>query len=240
GVVPRLVDVGTGTVEERHPLEEPAGSFGARVSVDDFPERLVVADLDEVGEFVHEHVVEHPGGHVLQPVGDPDGAVQRRARTPPGRLVRYPPDRTRADPLGQVFTGEALGPFHEVGGGELAARLAALHPLNHPIDPLILLPASEVPRNRDDEPARFSERRHGAAPPSTPAHFDRALPGHVSHHALTSPHVPTLSESRTPRRGNGSPRGKPYLSTGPLAERGFRGDWRTGRTSAVPKGGSIQ
>src|SRR5690625_2018756 len=160
--------------------------------------------------------------HVLQPVGDPDGAVQRRARTPPGRLVRHPPDRTRADPLGQVFTGEALGPFHEVGGGELAARLAALHPLNHPIDPLILLPASEVPRNRDDEPALFSERRHGAAPPSTPAHFDRALPGHVSHHALTSAHVPTLSDSRTPRRGNGSPRGKPYLSTGPLAERGFR------------------
>src|SRR5690625_7531351 len=60
--------------------------------------------------------------HVLQPVGDPDGAVQRGARTPPRRLVRHPPDRTRADPLGQVFTGEALGPVHEVGGGQLRSE----------------------------------------------------------------------------------------------------------------------
>ena len=39
---------------------------------------------------MHQHVVDHPAGHVAQPLADPDGAVGRRARRPAGAHRRHP------------------------------------------------------------------------------------------------------------------------------------------------------
>ena len=56
--------------------------LGPRVTGDQRPEARVVAGLEQVGELVDEHVVDHPAGHVLEPTRQPDRAVRRRARAP--------------------------------------------------------------------------------------------------------------------------------------------------------------
>ena len=53
-----------------------------RVGINEPVEARAVPDLDEMSQLVHEHVVDHPARHRRQPVGQPDGAIDRSARTP--------------------------------------------------------------------------------------------------------------------------------------------------------------
>ena len=72
--------------------------LGARVAVHPRPEPRVVAGFEQVGQLVHEHVVDHPAGRVAQPLADPDGAVDRGAGRPAGAHRRHPAHRGRARP----------------------------------------------------------------------------------------------------------------------------------------------
>lgn len=62
--------------------EKAAGPLGARVPVHDLPEAGAVAGLDEVGELVHDDVVDDPLGVVAQGGGEPDTPVVDGARPP--------------------------------------------------------------------------------------------------------------------------------------------------------------
>ena len=67
------------------PADEVAlGPLGLRVAVDPGPELRVVAGLEQVRQLVHQHVVDHPRGHPLQPRGQPDRPVTRACRSPTG------------------------------------------------------------------------------------------------------------------------------------------------------------
>ena len=62
------------------PRHEPApGPLRSRVTVDEAPELPAVARHDQVGQLVHDDVVEHPGRLRQQLRRDPDAAVDRRA-----------------------------------------------------------------------------------------------------------------------------------------------------------------
>ena len=86
----------------RHAFEVAAGPLGAREAVDERPEVGPVPGHEQVGELVDQDVVDDPGRHPLQPGREPDGAVGRRARSPPAALVGDPADRRRAGPAVQV------------------------------------------------------------------------------------------------------------------------------------------
>ena len=76
-------------------VEPGLGPLGVGVAVDPRPEGRVVTRLQQVRELVHEHVVDDPVGHALQPARQPDGAVGRRAGAPARALVVDPSDRAR-------------------------------------------------------------------------------------------------------------------------------------------------
>lgn len=55
--------------------EEPASPLSPGVAADDFPETGGVRGLDQVGELVDDHVIDHPVGIGGEGPGDPNGAV---------------------------------------------------------------------------------------------------------------------------------------------------------------------
>ena len=79
-------------------VEVAAGPLGARIALHQRPEVRPVPGHQQVREFVHEHVVAHPVRHVAQPLGDPDRAVGRGARRPPGAHAARPSARWPAGP----------------------------------------------------------------------------------------------------------------------------------------------
>lgn len=62
--------------------EEAAGPLGAGVAVDDLPEARPVAGLDEMGELVHDDVVDDPRRTLDERGGETDGAVVDGAGPP--------------------------------------------------------------------------------------------------------------------------------------------------------------
>ena len=84
--------------------EEPPGPLGPGIAGDQGPERRPVPALHQVGQLVHDDVVDHPRREVDQPVRQPDRAVGRGARTPAVTLVRRP-------------SGSSVGPRQVVAVG---------------------------------------------------------------------------------------------------------------------------
>ena len=118
------------------------------------PEPLVVAGLQQVGELVDEHVIEHPRGHVAQALTDPDRAVGGRAGRPARAHRRHPAQGRRDGPAFEVAArqlgGAAAQRIVTRAGGRAAPRLAALQPAHHLVDPAALLRVAHPPGNEDD------------------------------------------------------------------------------------------
>ena len=68
------------------------------------PELWAMVGMTQVGHLVHDHVVERPEGSADQLVGEADGAIARRARTPsPPR--RWTGSGTRTNGFGERTCG---------------------------------------------------------------------------------------------------------------------------------------
>ena len=68
-------------------------ALGLRIAVHERPELWAMVGVNQVGHLVHDHLVEHPEGSADQLVGEADGAIARRARTPSLSLIRYTANR---------------------------------------------------------------------------------------------------------------------------------------------------
>src|SRR6476646_4761989 len=66
----------------RESLEVSLGLLGLGVAVDPGPELGRVTGLEQVGELVHQDVVDDPARHLLEPVAEPDGPITWRAGPP--------------------------------------------------------------------------------------------------------------------------------------------------------------
>ena len=156
----------------RDALEVAAGPLGARELVDLRPEVRPVARHQQVGQLVHEHVVDHPRGHALQPGREPDRAVGRRAGPPPAALVGDPADALGPRPAGQPLPGERLGAGQQVGVAGPQPGVLAGQPLEHHRDPLALLGPGHPGRDQDHRAVAVAVGRHRAAAAGAAAHLD--------------------------------------------------------------------
>ena len=122
GIVDLVVAVSVGdvVVAERLGHEEAASPLGLRVAVDEDLEGGGVVGHHQVGELVHQHVVEDPRWPARQPGGDADVAGGGGAR-PPARALLGPRHRCRSGK--RVALGEQGGPGLEIDRRRLIAPL---------------------------------------------------------------------------------------------------------------------
>src|SRR5579875_1150168 len=110
-----------------------------------------VRGLDQVGELVDQHGVEHPLRHRSEAGGDPDLAGRRRARAPPPHLVRHEAHRARPY-SSEMAVGDLLGPPLErrVRDGARSAPPVVEHPEREPGGDPLALGDGELDRHDDD------------------------------------------------------------------------------------------
>src|SRR2546430_358170 len=157
------------------PLQAAARPFGPRVPGDQGPEPRAVAGHHEVDQLVQQHVVDHPVGHVHDPVGNPGAAVRRGARAPAAVLVAHPADAGRPPGrrvLGEVAGDQALRAAGQLGVGTPGALVPRRQALQHPVDPFALLGAGELARDEDHDALAVAVGGHRAAPALAAPHFD--------------------------------------------------------------------
>jgi 8-oxo-dGTP pyrophosphatase MutT (NUDIX family) len=163
-----LVDVAAGRGVElgggRPAQQVPLGALGLRVALDPAPEGRVVARLEQVGELVDQHVVDHPGRHPLQPGGEPDGAVAGGAGPPAGLLVVDPAHRLGPGEAAEVPVGERPRAGEQLLVGGSPAAFGLLEPGQHRVDPLPLLGAGQGRRDHHHDPVAVAVGRDRTAP----------------------------------------------------------------------------
>ena len=147
-----------------------AGALDPRVRGEQPPELAVVRRPKQVGELV-EHVVEDVPRHTLEPLGDPDGSVRRRARAPAAHLVAHPAHRRGTSGVGEVDE-RSSGAADRLGVVRSSAAVRR-EPTQHRVDPVPLLGLGEPAPDEDDGPAALAVGADGA--PASPAapHLDR-------------------------------------------------------------------
>ena len=174
---------GGSTLGGGRPAEQVAlGPLGLRVAVDPGPERRVVAGLEQVGELVDEHVVDHPRRHPLQPRGEPDRAVAGRAGAPARASGCRPSAPTPARPgrRGSGRSAPCARCMQVVVGGP-APALGPLEPRDHGLDPLGLLPAGQRRGDQHDDPVALAVGRDGTAAPLASGVPPPRAPGSWAH-----------------------------------------------------------
>jgi len=103
------------------------------------PEVGAVAGHPKVDQLVDDDVVENPARHALQPVGEPDGAVGRRAGPPPAALVADPANARRHRSPVEIAPRESHGPRAQRGVARPQLAVLTGETLEHRRDPAALL-----------------------------------------------------------------------------------------------------
>ena len=152
---------------------------------------------------MQQHVVEHPPRHAAHAVGDPDGAVRRRARAPAPALVGRPPRRSSAARArrGTWPTAPRRGDMSSSSDGRRrrswAARRATMR-----AHPLALLRPREPRGDRHDRPVALAVGGHRAHALARAADLDlrQVLRGlHRCTLARQAPDGPRFTRRRTAR-----------------------------------------
>ena len=230
---------------ERVPVEEPARPLRARVGLDQRPELRAVPAVEQVRQLVQDDVVEHPGGHSLEPGRDPDPPVRRCAGPPAPALPGGPHDARGASATAEVPVGQLAGSRLEPLVGRAAALILDREAGDHHPDPLALLRAGEPGGDRHDHAAPLAEGRHGAHTPTAAADLDLLQGcGHglVERAGRVVGHGSTLApgaDNGARGHGRGAPRGA-ASGAGPAGHYAERCTVTPGRPAeAHPAGRSI-
>ncbi|OLL75871.1 hypothetical protein Ae168Ps1_4275c [Pseudonocardia sp. Ae168_Ps1] len=182
----------------------------------------------QVRELVHQDVVDDPAGRVPEPFADPDRAVVRRARRPPGPHRRHPADRHRFRAPLQPALRQLPAPGHQRVVAAAARRpapgLAGLYTLDHLGDPVAFLLGRHPAGDEHDDAVALAPRTDHPLPAGTATDLDRGA-------------------SHAPRVGRRSHRGEPPVGRGAPAGHGAAGGFRAPplllRTSVwIPSGRS--
>ena len=158
---------------------------------------------------MQQHVVDHPVGHLLDPVRDPDGAVGRACRSPSGRSG-WCTQRTLAGTRRRARTRAGSG--RSAGGPGPAARRRCAEPRSSRAASRAsirsthsrLLGAGELGRDEHDDPLAVAVRGHRAAPALAAPHLDDRL-ARPRHHRPAQPRIP-CHEGTLMRTDQGSAR----------------------------------
>jgi hypothetical protein len=143
-----------------------------------------MARCEQVGELVHEHVVDDKGRHPPQSRRQPDRALGGRARPPARYLVGHPPHAHRPGSAVEEFLGQRRRPLRQLAvtadGAPGSATLLVREPLHHHGDPFALVSPRHPSRQQHDGAVAVAVGGDGAAPSCASAHLDeRVFGGHV-------------------------------------------------------------
>jgi hypothetical protein len=150
------------------------------------PSRPPDSRLHQMGEFVQQDVVDHPGRHRLHPVRQPDGPRSGGTRAPAVILVAHPGNRPWLGRVAQLRQEEALGQFIRSPGQSLVAagragpRFARQHLGDHVLDVDPFVGLGHPLGNQHNDRIGVAVGRHGTFPPrAAPDHHPRRRRGIV-------------------------------------------------------------
>jgi hypothetical protein len=126
-----------------------------------------MAWFEQVGQFVQQHVVDHPGRHRPQPVGQPDRPVGHRAGAPTTAHVADPAHAQRLYPPVQVARGQfgrSAQQARVTGPDPGPIGLSPGHQFDHLGHQPALVRASDPSRHQHHDLVAVPIGRHGAAP----------------------------------------------------------------------------
>src|ERR1700682_3878235 len=110
------------------------------------PEARPVAAVAQVGQLVHQYIVDHPDGKVSHPGAQTDCPAVDRAAAPSATLVIRPTDGRGAELTREMTSGQRLRAWHQV---VVAGRRTPLQPPRHALDPFLFFGGCQTKRKSD-------------------------------------------------------------------------------------------
>src|SRR5665647_3301102 len=213
--------VGSGHELVLRPLESSRGRdafeiatcpLGAWVGLQQRPELTAVTRLQQMRQLVQDHVVKNPGRHPLDPSGDPDRPLARRAGTPPGALVGDPGNAERLGQSTEITSRQVGRTLEQL----LVARASAFVPrsqlAHHGVDPRAFLIGREARRDEHDGPAALAigADRPASAPAApdldlVPVHDQNLSPGTDKSHRYGLLNITSARSGRRHECGRAKP-----------------------------------
>ena len=131
---------------------------------------------------MHQHVVNDPGRHALQAVGEPDGAFGGRAGAPPAVLIGDPSHAHRLGATPEIARRQGGSPYRKRilrgRGARAQPGLASIEPPQHVGDPPLLLRSRQAGRHQHHRAVAVAVGRDGPPPVAAAHDVDARVRGH--------------------------------------------------------------